>query len=403
MNTVELDTPPGGRPSRRFAPSLRHCVAAVLSVFLAFVTRYFLDPLLDQDLPFTFFIVAALIVSWYGGALTGSLSLILGLLVGDYFFMGPKGALGISNREDLMQFIRSGLVATVGIFLIEILRRDRRRAELLALELEHEVVRRRESEAALLEAQVELGRHAADLEARVVERTAALSAKVSSLRDLLYHIAHHLRAPVRALGGYSTFLLEECGAQLDSTGRDYAARIVRAARRMDTLIGALLDFGRLDHMEVRLTDASLDAAIQKAVTKLDGEIKASNAEVKVVGPLPPVRADPEALAQVLDQLLANAIKFVPAGTQPRVQVWAEPHDSAIRLWVEDNGIGIEPKYHQLIFQAFERLHPSQAYEGVGIGLAIVQRATERMKGKVGVLSAPHGGSRFWVDFPRAAA
>src|SRR5439155_11182988 len=132
---------------------LRHCAAAVLAVFLAFIARYCLTPVLGQDLPFTSFVVAALVVSWYGGALIGSLTLILGLLVGDYFFMGPKGSLGIYNRADLMQFIRSGLLATVGIFLIEILRRGRRRAELLAQELEREVVRRRESEAALVEAQ----------------------------------------------------------------------------------------------------------------------------------------------------------------------------------------------------------------------------------------------------------
>ena len=399
MKTVEFNTPSGGH---QYAPLVRNGVVSLAAVFLAFVARYCLNPALDEDLPLTPFVIAALVVSWHRGAFTGSLTLIFGLVVGDYFFVGPTGSLGISNRSELMQFIRATLLGGVGISLIGTMRRGRRRAEFLAQELAREVVRRRQSEAALLEAQHALGRHAAELEARVEERTAALSGTVTSLRELLHHIAHNLRGPARALQAYSSFLLEECGPQLGSTGRDYASRIAAAARRLETLIAAVLDFGRLDHTAVCLTDTSLEEAMQKALARLADQIKASNAEVRVASPLPPVRADPEALGQVLRQLLGNAIKFVAAGTQPRVQVWAEPHDSVIRLWVEDNGIGVESRYQERIFRAFERLHPPQAYEGAGMGLAIVQHAMQRMKGKAGVVSVPEGGSRFWVEFARTA-
>jgi len=98
------------------------------------------------------------------------------------------------------------------------------------------------------------------------------------------------------------------------------------------------------------------------------------------------------------QLLDNAIKFAAEGTLPRVQVWAESHGSAVRLWVQDNGIGVEQEYHERIFRPFERLHSPQTYEGAGIGLY----AMERMEGKAGVLSGPQAGSRFWVEFSRPA-
>ena len=398
MRTVEFGT----SPPRSSASVLRRYGVAGLSVVVALVARSSLTRVVGDELPLAFFVIAALVAAWYGGALIGVLALFVGMVLGDYFFVGPKGALGFSNRSEFFQFVRSILISSVGIVLIEILRRGRHRAQLMAEALAQEVARRRQSEAALVEAQSQLSRHAAQLEAQVAERTATLTATVTSLRQLLYHIAHNLRGPARALRGYTTALQEDCGARLDPSLQDYAARISSAANRLQRVIQAVLDYGRLSHVEVRLTDASLEQAIERALQDLAGQIQARKADVKVVGPLPHVRADPEVLAQVMVHLLDNAIKFVPEGTQPRVKVWAEPHDSAVRLWVQDNGIGIEPPYQQRIFGAFERLHTPQTYEGAGIGLAIVQHAMERMDGKVGVLSEAQAGSRFWVEFSRGS-
>jgi signal transduction histidine kinase len=108
------------------------------------------------------------------------------------------------------------------------------------------------------------------------------------------------------------------------------------------------------------------------------------------------------LLQIVSNLLSNAIKFVPDGITPMIQVWCETVGQSIRIWVEDNGIGIEPNHQERIFRVFERLHGPETYEGTGIGLAIVQKAVARMEGKVGIEPNVPQGTRFWVEFKKAA-
>jgi signal transduction histidine kinase len=109
-----------------------------------------------------------------------------------------------------------------------------------------------------------------------------------------------------------------------------------------------------------------------------------------------VLANPAALTQIISNLLSNAIKFVAPGTQPQVRIWAEADDATVRLCFKDNGIGIPKKAQHKLFGLFQRLHPYDAYDGTGIGLAIVRKAAERMGGEVGVESEPGQGSEFWV-------
>src|SRR5690349_4635036 len=117
--------------------------------------------------------------------------------------------------------------------------------------------------------------------------------------------------------------------------------------------------------------------------------------------MPVVRGNRAVLVQVFVNLLSNALKFA-RGT-PRVSLRAEQHDDQVRVWVEDNGIGVPPQYHERIFRVFERLHGSEAYPGTGIGLAIVREGIERLGGRVGLESEEGAGSRFWVELPRAEA
>jgi signal transduction histidine kinase len=124
-----------------------------------------------------------------------------------------------------------------------------------------------------------------------------------------------------------------------------------------------------------------------------------NADIRIVDPLPPLVANEAGLNQCFSNLLGNAVKFVAPGVKPQVRVWAETHDQKIRLWFEDNGIGIPPKYQDRIFDMFQQLDKS--YEGTGIGLTLVRKVAERMGGKVGVESEPGKGSRFWLEFRRA--
>ncbi|MDB6026595.1 MAG: two-component hybrid sensor and regulator, partial [Verrucomicrobiales bacterium] len=128
------------------------------------------------------------------------------------------------------------------------------------------------------------------------------------------------------------------------------------------------------------------------------EIKERHADVEVDKPLPKVFGDAPVIDQVLENLITNALKFVPPNRAPHVHIYAEHHDDNVRLCIEDNGIGIPAEYRERIFKPFERLHTT-AYPGTGIGLAIVQRGIEKMGGHVGVESTPEKGSRFWVELP----
>jgi signal transduction histidine kinase len=130
------------------------------------------------------------------------------------------------------------------------------------------------------------------------------------------------------------------------------------------------------------------------------EIEHKGARVEAVGPMPWVLAHDSTLGQILANLLSNALKFVPEGLSPHIRFRAEDRGDNIRLWVEDNGIGIEPQHHQRIFRPFERLG-SGRYPGTGIGLAIVRTGTARMGGNSGLDSRPGKGSRFWIELPKA--
>jgi PAS domain S-box-containing protein len=246
----------------------------------------------------------------------------------------------------------------------------------------------------------EVQRYAAELEARVAERTAQLREINAELEAFAYSVSHDLRTPLRAMQGFGRALLEDYAEQLDATAQGYVQRIVAAAQRMDALIEDLLAYSRLSRAELRLQAASLAAVVAEVLAQLEPEIQARQARVWTEGSLASVMAHPATLQQVVANLVANAIKFVAPGVQPQVRLWGEALGERYRLWVEDNGIGIAPEYQERVFRLFERLHAGQAYPGTGIGLAIVSKGVERMGGRVGVESEVGKGSRFWIELPR---
>jgi PAS domain S-box-containing protein len=239
------------------------------------------------------------------------------------------------------------------------------------------------------------------LNAALEGRVGELDAANGELDAFSYSISHDLRAPLRAMQGFAEALLEDYGARLDATGHDYAQRIVAASRQMDALIQDLLAYSRLGRAEIRLDPVSLETVVDEACGALEMEVKERGGEINVERPLHRVRAHRAVLGQIVTNLLSNAVKFTPAATPPRVRVRSEAGEGRVRLWVEDNGIGIEPQHRQRIFRAFERLHGTQQYPGTGIGLAIVQKGTARLGGRVGVESDPGAGSRFWVELREA--
>jgi signal transduction histidine kinase len=167
--------------------------------------------------------------------------------------------------------------------------------------------------------------------------------------------------------------------------------------RMDALILGLLDYSRVSREEFLREPVPLEEVVEEAVRIESGELAASGARVIIDRPLPTMLGHRQALVEVLSQLLSNARKFVPPDRLPAIRLSAEVRGPRVRLWVEDNGIGIDPTYHDRIFGVFERLHEPEIIPGTGIGLAIVRRCMERMGGRAGVESEPGKGSRFWIE------
>jgi signal transduction histidine kinase len=264
-----------------------------------------------------------------------------------------------------------------------------------------EISERQVAEEALRLAQAQLTDRAGQLEGLVAQRTAELSAINKQLEAFVYSIAHDLRAPLRAMQGYSSMLVEEVGATLNPTGKEYAERISKSAQTMDALLVDLLAFSRISQQRVELKSVNLQTVVESVLSRLQKDIKEKNARVDSSGPWPAVLAHEPTLAQVLINLLSNALKFTAPETPPRVRVWAEGQAEFIRVWVEDNGPGIAAEHQDQIFRPFTRLE-GEKYEGTGIGLAIVQKGVERMGGRVGVESIPGQGSRLWFELRPAS-
>jgi len=245
----------------------------------------------------------------------------------------------------------------------------------------------------------QLQAYAAELEERVVDRTAKLREANLELESFAYSVSHDLRSPLQAMQGLAQALLEDYAAQLDDLGQEYAKRICQSALRMDTLIENLLTYSRLNRSEIQLRAIPLEPVIQEALQLLEEQIQASQAQIQVQVPLPSVLGHRSTLLQVVMNLVANSLKFVPAGVLPEIEMGAEERGAWVRLWVQDNGIGIREDQKERIFEVFERLHSLDAYSGTGIGLAIVQRGVQRMGGQVAVDSQPGKGSRFWIQLP----
>jgi signal transduction histidine kinase len=241
------------------------------------------------------------------------------------------------------------------------------------------------------------------MEAKVDERTAQLSARNEDLEAFAHSVSHDLRAPLRAMHGFSQALLEDCSAGMDDTAKDYARRIAVASQRMDQLTQDLLTFSQVSRDDVSLAPVDLDLVVRDAIGQLEADISTKNARVDLLGPFPRVSAHRATLEQALANLVSNGLKFVEPGQAPKIQVRTELSDGTVRVWVEDNGIGIDPAHHKRIFAVFERLHQPDKYAGTGIGLAIVRKAVERMGGRVGVESTPGTGSRFWIELKSAEA
>jgi signal transduction histidine kinase len=285
------------------------------------------------------------------------------------------------------------------------------------------------------------------LETTVTHRTARLREMLDELHHVSYAMVHDMRAPLRAMRVYAD-LLADTERELDPSGtHDYLRRIAAAAARLDTLITDALKYTRVLHEQLPMEPVDLEGLIRGLIESYPN-LRPESVEICIEAPLPVVLGNESLLTQCFSNLLGNAAKFVEPGTRPQIRVRAErvqapqtaaalphPPDGGsraassptlslaasgrekpaatqystrdhqppslpfVRIWVEDNGIGIPGGSRHRLFGIFERFN--HQYEGTGIGLAIVRKVTERMGGSVGVESEEGKGSRFWVQLRSA--
>jgi PAS domain S-box-containing protein len=233
------------------------------------------------------------------------------------------------------------------------------------------------------------------LDALVQQRTARLQETVGELEAFSYSVSHDMRAPLRAMQGYARALLEDYSDRLDADATRYLERISRAANRLDILVQDVLAYSRVAKDEIALHAVDLQGLIDD-ILMTHPEFQEPQSRITLEKPLHPVLGHEAYLTQCITNLLGNAIKFVPEGTVPEIRVRSEQLDGKVRVWFEDNGIGIDPAHHDRIFQIFGQVYPERKYGGTGIGLAIVRKAAQRMNGDVGVESGIDKGSRFWL-------
>jgi light-regulated signal transduction histidine kinase (bacteriophytochrome) len=266
--------------------------------------------------------------------------------------------------------------------ILEDFEEEKTKVESVNDELRREVAERRAAEGALTEKGVALARSNADLE------------------QFAYVASHDLQEPLRMVSSYMQLLSSRYEDNLDSQAQKYIGYAVEGATRMQSLIAGLLEYSRVGRYNEEPVAVPAQIALERAVYNLRAVIDESGASV-TLGRLPHVWGQQSQLVQVFQNLIGNAIKFRSPDDPPRVDIWSERRGQEHVFAVQDNGIGVEPRYADKIFVIFQRLHTRSEYPGTGIGLAICKKVIERSGGRIWVEPGERRGSRFCFTLPTA--
>jgi PAS domain S-box-containing protein len=238
------------------------------------------------------------------------------------------------------------------------------------------------------------------LNQELASRSTELEAKNKELEAFAYSISHDLRAPLRHMSGYAELLQKKASAVLDAKSQRYMLMILESAKRMGDLIDDLLAFSRIGRTETQKTLVNLEQLVKEALSEVRQETDGRNI-VWNIGALPNFYGDRSMLRLVFVNLLSNAVKFTRTRSQAEIEIGCDAaNQNEVVVFVKDNGVGFDMKYVHKLFGVFQRLHPSQTFEGTGIGLATVQRIVQRHGGKVWAEGLVDQGATFYFSAPK---
>jgi len=258
--------------------------------------------------------------------------------------------------------------------------------------LQIEIVERRRAELAVKELN-------ANLEQRVSERTDELQSTIRDLQTFSYSISHDLRTPLRSINSFASVLLEDFSEGLNAEGRRLLNSILQRTVNMGTLIDDLLTFSKVSMQQLAIGPIDMTELVGELVERLSGGEFPKTVQFRVAE-MPQARGDRAMISQVLENLLANAVKFSRKVAHPTVEVGALVEERENVYFVKDNGVGFDMKYVNAIFGVFQRLHNSEEFEGTGVGLAIVEQIVTKHGGRVWAESTLGEGASFYFSLPR---
>ena len=294
----------------------------------------------------------------------------------------------ILSSISLLQDSAGNLTGTVGV--------NRDISERAALAISNarllEQVQRELAERTRAEAEVRT--LSATLEQRVIARTAALTAANQELEAFSYSVSHDLRAPLRAIDGFSRILLEDYTAALPAEAQHYFQLVRSSTQQMGQLIDDLLAFSHLGRQALARRSVDPTELVQQCLDELRTE-QVGRQVVLTIGALPACAADPALLKQVWINLLSNALKYTRQRDPARIEIASQIADGETVYVIKDNGVGFDTHYSDKLFGVFQRMHRAEDYEGTGVGLAIVQRIIHRHGGRVWATAEIDHGATFY--------
>ncbi|MDP6357076.1 MAG: ATP-binding protein [Planctomycetota bacterium] len=282
------------------------------------------------------------------------------------------GMIGLGNKEGGYDLHDQEAVEALSVAMVEALRNKR--------------------------SEVELAQHREHLEEMVAERTQELARSNTELEQFAYVASHDLQEPLRMVASYTQLLADSYQDQLDEDANEFIGYAVDGARRMQDLISDLLAYSRVTRGETELKEVSCDAALDNALTNLEGAVLESRALI-IRQELPPVKGDTTQLTQLFQNLIGNAVKY-RGEVDPVIEIGVEENGSQWQFSVKDNGIGIDKKFSEKVFEIFQRLHGRTEYAGTGIGLSLCKRIVEKHGGNIWFESEPGKGSNFIFTMPK---